>query len=111
MTERTTRTGVRRYRSRGEAAQLAAEYQASGLTRREFCEQRRVAINTLNRYISRYSEAQPAGAPQLVQVEVAEPVRPNAGVSVVLAGGRRLQLDKGFDAATLRAAVSVLELL
>jgi hypothetical protein len=109
MTERTSRTGVRRYRSRAEAAQLAVEFAASGLTRREFCQQHRVAINTLNRYIRRYSEAQPAGAPQLVRVEVADPGRPSGGVSVVLAGGRRLQLDRDFDAATLRAAVSALE--
>jgi hypothetical protein len=110
MTERTSRTGVRRrYRSRAEATQLAVEFAASGLTRREFCEQHQVAINTLNRYISRH--AQSSAAPQFVRVEVAEPACADAGVSVVLAGGRRLQLDKGFDAATLRAAVSVLDLL
>jgi hypothetical protein len=111
MTERTSRTGVRRYRSRAEAAQLAVEFAASGLTRREFCKRHRVAINTLNRYIIRYSERQSVGAPELVQVEVAEPDRTSAGVSVVLARGRRVQLDRGFDVATLRAAVSVLELL
>jgi hypothetical protein len=44
-------------------------------------------------------------------VEVTERACAGAGVSVVLAGGRRLQLDKGFDAATLRTAVGVLELL
>ena len=109
MTERTSRTGVRRYRSRTEAAQLAAEFAASGLTRREFCEQNRVAISTLNRYISRYSGPPRAGAPEFVRVEVAEPESTRAGVSVVLACGRRLQLDRGFDAATLRAAVSALE--
>ena len=109
MTERTSRAGVRRYRSRTEAAQLAAEFAASGLTRREFSEQNRVAVNTLSRYISRYSGQPPSGGPEFVEVEVTAPDGTSAGVTVVLAGGRRVHLDKGFDAATLRAAVKVLE--
>ena len=109
MTERTSRTGVRRYRSRKEAAELAAEFTASGLTRREFCDAHLVALNTLNRYISRYSGQQPADAAELVRVEVAGSACTRAGVSVVLACGRRVELDRGFDAPTLRAAMSVLE--
>jgi hypothetical protein len=88
---------------------VAAEFAASGLTRREFCEQNRVAINTLNRYISRYSGQPAASAPEFVQVEVAASESTSGGVLVVLACGRRVQLDRGFDAATLRAAVNVLE--
>ena len=111
MTERTSRTGVRRYRSRKEAAELAAEFTASGLTRREFCDEHQVALNTLNRYISRYSGQQPAHASELVRVEVAGSTGTRAGVSVVLGCGRRVELDRGFDASTLRAALSVLERL
>lgn len=33
----------------------------------------------------------------------------SAGVEVVLAGGRRLRLERGFDPATLSAAVETLE--
>jgi hypothetical protein len=109
MTERASRTGVRRYRSRKEAAQLAAEFKASGLTRREFCDRHQVALNTLNRYISRYSGHQPAHAPEFVRVQVRDSDCTRAGVSVVLGGGRRVELDRGFDAATLRAAISVIE--
>jgi len=111
MRERTSRTSVRRYRSRKEAAELAAEFRASGLTRREFCDRHQVALNTLNRYISRYSGQQPAHAPEFVQVEVADSACTRAGVSVVLASGRRVELDRGFDAATLQTAMSVLERL
>jgi hypothetical protein len=111
MRERISRTGVRRYRSREEAAQLAAEFLASGLTRREFCEQREVALNTLNRYVSRHSGQQPAHGTEFVQVELSEAAWTRAGVSVVLASGRRVELDRGFDAATLKAAVSALERL
>ena len=111
MTEKTSRTGVRRYRSRKEAAQLVVEFKASGLTRRQFCDGHRVALNTLNRYISRYSGHQVAHAPEFVRVEMTDPACTPSGVSVVLACGRRVDLARGFDASTLRAAVSVLERL
>ena len=110
MTERQSRTGIRRYRSRTEAAQLAAEFRASGLTRREFAAQHRVALNTLNRYISRYS-GERADKPRLLQVEVTKSDSNESGVAVLLACGRRVALAKGFDAATLAEAVSVLERL
>jgi hypothetical protein len=94
-----------------EAAQLATEFRTSGLTRREFCEQHRVALNTLNRYVSRYCGKRPAAAPQLLRVEVSERNRMDSGIAVVLAGGRRMELAKDFDAGTLAQAVKVLERL
>ena len=111
MTERESRTGIRRYRSRAEAEQLAAEFRASELTRREFAQRNFVALNTLNRYISRYSGEQPATAPQLLRVEVSEPARTGSGIAVMLGCGRRVELARGFDAATLAEAVRVLERL
>ena len=111
MTEGQTRTGGRRYRSRIEAEQLAAEFRVSGLTRREFSEERSIARNTLNRYISRYSGEQSITEPRLLRVEVGESVRIGSGVAVVLACGRRVELARGFDAATLAQTVSVLERL
>jgi hypothetical protein len=110
MTEAHSRTGVRRYRSRVEAEQVVEEFKASGLTRREFCKQHSVAVNTLNRYISRYS-SEPSQAPRLLPVEVAKPDRAGSGITVVLARGRRLELTRGFDASTLVQAVSVLDRL
>ena len=111
MTERQSRTGVRRYRSRVEAAALVAEFRASGLTRREFSEQHRVALNTLNRYISRYPGEQSVTSPQLLRVEVSGPACVGSGVAVLLACGHRVELARGFDAATLAQAMSVLEQL
>jgi hypothetical protein len=111
MREIESRTGVRRYRSRAEAAQLAAEFRLSGLTRRGFAEQHGVALNTLNRYISRYSGDQLAEIPRLLRVEVTGPASTSSGVAVVLGSGRRMELARGFDAATLAQAVSVLERL
>jgi len=93
-----------------EAAQIAAEFRASGLTRREFCEKHRVALKTLNRYISLYS-GEPTDGPRLLRVEVTEPACKAAGIAVLLGCGRRVELARGFDAATLAEAVSVLERL
>jgi hypothetical protein len=111
MREIESRTGVRRYRSRAEATQVAAEFRSSGLTRREFAEQHGVALNTLNRYISRYSGERSAEIPRLLRVEVNEPASIGSGVAVVVGSGRRVELAKGFDAVTLAEAVSVLERL
>ena len=83
---------------------------ASGLTRREFSEQHRVALKTLNRYISRYS-GERADKPRLLRVEVTKSVCKESGVVVILACGRRVELAKDFDGTTLAEAVSVLERL
>ena len=102
-----------RYRSPAEADELAAEFEASGLTQRAFCELRGVPVKTLARYVKRYrqQQAQAEGAPRWVAVEVAEsePGAGGSGLSVVLGGGRRIEVGRGFDAATLRQLVTALE--
>ena len=100
-----------RRRSREEANQLAAECEASGLSQREFCEQRGVPLKTLVRYLARYRREQTGEnqKPQWVAVEVAAK-RGDAGeLSIVLAGGRRIEVRRGFDAETLRRLVAALE--
>jgi hypothetical protein len=101
----------RRHRSRTEADQLAAEYKASGLSREEFCSQRDVALKTLARYVVRYRKQKAAGSePQrCVAVEVAGPRECGGELSVLLSGGRRIEVKPGFDAGTLRQLVAVLE--
>ena len=47
--------------------------------------------------------------PRQLRVEVSEPAGIGSGITVVLACSRRVELAKGFDAATLAQAVSVLE--
>ena len=48
----------RRRRSRAEAAQMVAEYEASGLSREEFCRERELALSTLVRYRKRRRQEQ-----------------------------------------------------
>ena len=101
----------RRHRSRTEADQLAAEYEASGLGREEFCRQKDVPMKTLARYHARYRKQKAAGGePQRwVAVEVAGPSGCGGELSVLLSGGRRIEVKPGFDAGTLRQLVAVLE--
>jgi hypothetical protein len=89
---------------------LAAEYEASGLSRQTFCEQRRVPLKTLARYVARYRREHPEneGVPRWVAVEAAAK-RPDAELWIVLDGGRRIEVKRGFDVETLRRVVVALE--
>jgi hypothetical protein len=99
----------RRHRSRAEADQVASEYEASGLSQEAFGRQRDIPLKTLARYVVRYRKqhANGIGAPRFVAVEVAG----NSGgeLAVVLPGGRRIEVKRGFDSGTLRQLVTALE--
>jgi hypothetical protein len=117
-----------RRRTPGEAERLAREFAASGLSRRRFCEGRGLKVSTLDAYRRRLRqrERDGAGADRWVAVDIAGATRPAAasaipakpvacaaagasGVAVVLAGGRRIELERGFDPVTLGALLRVLE--
>ena len=109
MDEQRPRSGRRR--TREEADGIAAAYEVSGLGQAEFCEQRGVALKTLTRYLARYRRERGGKdeAPRWIPVEVADTHRDAAVISVVLAGGRRIEVRRGFDAETLRRLVVALE--
>jgi transcriptional regulator with XRE-family HTH domain len=111
MTVRECANGRRRYRSRSDAAQLAAEFEASGLTRREFCQRHDVSLNALARYLKRYRQqsAPRNETPRWLAVELADPSTPWSGLSVVLGAGRRIEVGRGFDPATLEQLLRALE--
>jgi hypothetical protein len=90
---------------------LAAEYEASGLSRQAFCEQRGVPLKTLARYITRYRRECRGnnGERRWVAVEVAAKRPDAAELCVVVEGGRRIEVKRGFDAETLRLLVAALE--
>jgi hypothetical protein len=100
-----------RRRSREEANRLAADYEESGLTQREFCEQRGVSLKALVRYLARYRREQRGKnqRPQWVAVEVGAKRGDVAELSIVLAGGRRIEISRGFDVETLLRVVEALE--
>lgn len=102
-----------RHRSRAEADLLAAEYEASGQTRQAFCEERNLRVKTLSRYLARYRQgrAPEGGSPRWLSVEVTPAAPRGSEVSVILAGGRRVEVMRGFDPETLRDVLRVLEQL
>ena len=109
MNEERQRRG--RHRTREEADGIAADYEASGLGREEFCEERGVALKTLARYLTRYRRERGGkdGVPQWIPVEVTAKRRELAVLSVVLDGRRRIEVGRGFDTETLRRLVVALE--
>lgn len=111
MTDTHSETRHRRHRSRAEADHLAAEYEASGLTREEFCLQKNLPLKTLCRYVTRYRKQKAGGGEpqQWVEAEVASPNGCGAELAVLLASGRRIAVGRGFDAGTLRQLLAVLE--
>ena len=111
MTSKESGRQRRQHRSRTEADQLAAEFEASGLSREEFCRQREIAMKTLARYVVRYRKQNAAGSQlqRWVAVEVAGARDGGGELSVLLSGGRRIEVKPGFDAGTLRQLVAVLE--
>jgi hypothetical protein len=108
---------VRRRRSRVEVEQLVAEYEASGLTRGGFCQQRGLSVAALDKYRRRVQTWARLGAGPIVPVEVVWSTtqdpnsdRGRGGVLVVeLRSGRRIEVGRGFDAGTLERLLTVLD--
>jgi hypothetical protein len=101
----------RRHRSRAEADQVAAEYEASGLSQVEFSAQRDLPLKTLARYVARFrkqSSGEQSTSQRFVAVEVAAP-HTGGELTVLLSGGLRIEVKRGFDALTLRQLVTALE--
>ena len=68
-------------------------------------------LKTLVRYLARYRRERRGKnqTPRWVAVEVGTKRGASAELSVVLAGGRRIEVTRGFDVATLRRVVVALE--
>jgi transposase-like protein len=104
---------VRRRRSRTEVEQLVANYEASGLTRVAFCARHGLSLSTFSRHRKR-RERQAASSPNpLLAVELSPPrasvAAAGGALAVVVRGGRRIEVSRGFDAGALRQLVRVLE--
>lgn len=89
--------------------QWIREWRASGVTARAFCERRGLAEASFYswRRVLDQRTAQAAFVP--VRIVADEPAVPSGGCDVVLAGGRTVRVAPGFDAATLRRLLAVLE--
>ena len=107
---------TRKRRSRGEVKRLVAEFEASGIERKEFCRTHGIALGTLQRHLKRHgsSVGRAKAGNRLVAVELSgqESKRISqraCALEVVLPGGRRIEVRREFDSATLGRVVKVLE--
>jgi hypothetical protein len=93
---------------------LVAEYEASGLSRVEFCREQGLSLATLARYRKRQTQDSPAVGNRWVEVKesAGRPMQEDgasSGLAVALPSGRRIEIGRGFDAHTLAQLLGVLE--
>ena len=97
---------------------MVAEYEASGLSRLEFCRSHRLSLATLTRYQKWKREVAGEISPrhQWVSVELAGTASgfggwAGSGLAISLAAGRRIEVGRGFDGQTLAELLGVLDRL
>jgi hypothetical protein len=108
---------VRKRRSRVEVEKLVGEYEASGLTRDVFCQQRGLSVVTLDKYRRRVEKWARSGAGPMIPVEVISSTaqgssRPAGGGGVLVVqsrSGRRIEVGRGFDVETLQRLLTILD--
>jgi hypothetical protein len=87
-----------------------AQWRTSGLSVRDFCDRHDLATPSFyawRRVLERRAAEKAAFVP--VQVVADAPLTPASALEVVLADGRAVRVAPGFDAATLRQLLAVLE--
>ena len=114
MDEHKQALTLQRRRSEAEIARVVAEYEASGLSRVDFCRQNGLSLATLARYRKRQAQGDGAPESRWLAVEIAGSsaelqTKASSGLTVGLAHGRRIEIGRGFDARTLAQLVVVLE--
>jgi transposase len=85
------------------------EWQASGLTVRDFCARHALAQPTFYAWRRQLQQREAACTFVPVRVVPDQEPTPVTSLEVVLAGGRRVRVTPGFDPATLRQLLAVLE--
>jgi hypothetical protein len=114
--DQQTQGKVKRRRSRAEVERLVAEYEGSGLGGATFCQQKGLSRSTFARYRKRQEQTvgKAAGEKRWLAVEVSSSGQVArgegaSGVAVVLAGGRRIEVSRDFDAGTLKRLLAPVE--
>src|SRR5271155_4093532 len=117
MTAKTELSAPKR-RTRAEVQQLVAEFVSSGIRRSQFCQSRGLSFSTLDRHLKkrRWKRRRKlvSSTGRLVKVELSAKKWPTqydatCGLTVVLPGGRRIEVHPDFDTSTFERLVSVLE--
>ena len=93
---------------------MVAEYEASGLSQVEFCRKQGLSLATLGRYRKRQAQSKAVVESRWLAVEVSGSAavagaERASSLAVVLRGGRRIEVGRGFDAGTLQRLLAVVE--
>ncbi len=82
------------------------------MRRKQFCAERGLSTRTLDLYRKRCHLAEGGVEPKVGLVEVqlsAEQARGGSALQLVLSGGLRVEVAEGFDEATLKRLLAVIE--
>ena len=91
-------------RSAEEIQRIVEGYRASGLGRRQYCEEVGIGVSTLDYYLMRERKGQ-----RMVRVRVAQRADRGVGFAVVLVNGRRIESGWEFGEAELARLIRVAE--
>jgi hypothetical protein len=110
-----TNVATAKRRTREEIRQIVAEFATSGMPQSEFCSSRGISRSSLDRHL-RKQRAQDQGSRagnRLLAVEIrgesGRPASTSSGLVVGLTSGRRIEVNRGFDGATLERLLTVLD--
>lgn len=92
-------------RSKEEIRRIVEGFAKSGMTRREYCARRGVAMTTLDYWRRAHRQQKPT----LVPVAIQEAHEPLAGFALVLTNGRRIESSWRFAEADLEKLIRVAE--
>jgi hypothetical protein len=113
--EHQTNAVTAKRRTREEIRQIVSEFATSGMPQSGFCDSRGISRSTLDRHL-RKQRAQDQGSRvgnRLLAVEIrtasGRPASSSSGLVVGLTSGRRVEVNRGFDAATLERLLTVLD--
>lgn len=81
-----------------------ADFEQSGLSRREYCAQHRLSVNTLDNWRRKVKTAT-----KFVRVEVAARALHHSRLTLVLTNGRRIEIEAGFDEDELTRLIRAAE--
>jgi transposase-like protein len=110
-----TNVATAQRRTREEIRQIVAEFATSGMQQSEFCRSRGISRSTLDRHLRKQHAQDPGSgaSSRFLAVEVrsgsGSSLQNSGGLVVALKSGRRIEVNRGFDAATLERLLTVLD--
>jgi hypothetical protein len=110
-----TNVATAKRRTREEIRQIVSEFATSGMQQSEFCGSRGISRSTLDRHLrkQRAQNQKSRAGNRLLEVEIrtatGRSASTSSGLVVGLTSGRRIEVNRGFDAATLERLLTVLD--